>query len=136
MGIHLTKHDIEAVVSVIDAWPSGTRLTWEAVVGRCETQHGIYSTRQTLSRNSEISLAYKTRKETLREERPCRSSGSFLESQLRTLRAENARLRKENERWSQMFGRWQYNAYKHGLTGQQLDQPMPRANRRRSVSPL
>ena len=134
MGTHLTKDDVEEVVSVLDSWPAGTTLTWDAVLRRCEAQHGIYSTRRTFWRNPKIRLAFKTRKATLRAERPSRSSASFLESQIRTLRAENARLSKENQRLSELFAQWQYNAYKRGITEHDLNGPMPRADRRRSVS--
>ena len=135
MGTHFTSGDIETIVSVIDHWPAGTTLTWKALLRRCE-EHGIFSTRQTLWRRPEIKLAFHARKETLRAECPPRSPESYLESRIRALRAENARLRRENERFSEMFAGWQYNAYKRGIAKHELDQPMPRADRRRSISRL
>jgi len=136
MGTHLTKDDLEAIASVLDRWPAGTTLTWDALLRRCEQQHGIFSTRQTFSRHPEIKLAFRTRKATLRAEPPPRSRESYLEAENRALRAENARLRKENERLVEKFVRWLYNAYKRGIRMHLLDAPMPRANRRRTASLL
>ena len=136
MGTHLTRDDLEAICSVLDSWPEGTTLTWDAFLRRCEQQHGIFSTRQTFSRHPDIKLAFRTRKDTLRAERPPRSRQSYLESENRALRAENARLRRENERLLEKFVRWLYNAYKRGISEHELDAPMPRVNRRRTASPL
>lgn len=133
MGTPLTQADVEAVIAVLNRWPAGTTLTWKSLLRRCE-EYGVFSTRQTFWRHSEINLAFRTRKDTLRTERPPRSRESYLESENRALRAENARLRKENERFAEKFARWLYNAYKRGISEAELDAPMPRVDRRRSVS--
>lgn len=133
MAAHLTKDDVDQIVSVIDGWPVGTTLTWDALLRRCERQQGIYSTRQTFSRHPAIKLAFQTRKGTLRSERSPRTNESLLEAQNRALRAENARLRKENDRLMRVFVQWLRNAYKHGLRRHHLEEPLPRPRRRRSV---
>ena len=56
-----------------------------------------------------------------------------LEQSLRREMAENARLLAENEGYREKFVRWQYNAYKRGLTERDLEEPLPKADRRCSA---
>lgn len=127
MASHLSADQIAQVVSLIDTWPEGTALTWEALRGLVESRLYLRPSRQTLHRQDRIRLAYRSRKDALRAgaDGPRR----FPNARLNRLDAENARLERELGAAHERLARWQYNAYKHGLTQQQLDAPMPRVDR-------
>lgn len=51
-----------------------------------------------------------------------------------SMRAEVARLKRENEALLWQFVRWEYNALKHGLGKRELDAPLPDPDRGQTVS--
>ena len=132
MARHLTAQDRQQIVSILDGWPEDSKLTWDRLLDRIGHRLGITPTRQTLSRDSRIKLAYQNRKEG--KPHPVRQSATekSLRQKVERLKAENARLEKERALFLEMFTRWQYNAHKHGLTEERLVQPLPRIDRGRS----
>jgi len=130
MAKHLTSKDIDVLVRLIDAWEG--KLTWEALCEEGAKLIGSRPTRQTLNAHEKIKKAYLGRKAYLKDSfiptrRP--ASLSIAEQRIRRLEGENGRLREENDRLLEQFVRWQYNAYKHGMSKEKLDAPLPQIDR-------
>lgn len=136
MAKHLTSKDIDIFIQILDVWEG--KLTWEALCEAGAKLIGSRPTRQTLNANEKIKNAYKGRKAHLNmgyipSRRP--ASLSIAEQRISRLEGENSRLREENDRLLEQFIRWQYNAYKHGLTKEKLDAPLPLIDRDSSEKP-
>lgn len=130
MAKHLTLKNIDAFVALIDAWEG--KLTWEALCEEGGKLIGSRPTRQTLNAHERIKNAYLGRKAHLKagytpSRRP--ASLSIAEQRIHRLEGENNRLREENERLLEQFVRWQYNAYKHGMSKDKLNAPLPQIDR-------
>lgn len=133
MGKHLSEQQVTAIVGILDGWAAGTSLSWSALVARTAKRLGVRVARQTLARHHPIQLAFQVRKAGLRREAGAGSDGRPLEQRLRRLMTENARLLAENARYREKFVRWQYNAYKGGLTEHDLEEPLPKIDRTQSA---
>jgi hypothetical protein len=136
MAKHLTAKNIDALVALIDAWDG--KLTWEGLCEEGAKLIGSHPTRQTLNAHERIKNAYLGRKANLKagyipSKRP--ASLSIAEQRIRRLEGENGRLKEENERLLEQFVRWQYNAYKHGMSQEKLDAPLPQIDRDSSEKP-
>lgn len=130
MAKHLTPKDIDVLVNLIDHWEG--KLTWEALCIEGAKLIGYQPTRQTLNTHSKIKSAYLGKKDLLKSgfvpsKRP--ASLSIAEQRIRRLEAENSRLQTENASLLEQFLRWQYNAYKHGMSKEKLEAPMPHIDR-------
>ncbi|PRA54706.1 MULTISPECIES: hypothetical protein [Pseudomonas] len=134
MAKHLTKVDIEKILHALDGWEG--RLTWEALCDSMPPLIGTRPTRQTLSAHLKIQEAFQHKKgrRDLSVGAKVPVSLSLAAQRIKRLEEENARLRNENEGLLEQFVVWQYNAYCHGLTEQQLAAPLPRARRGSSES--
>ena len=106
MGKHLSKPLVDTIVEMLDGWPTGTKLTWDALIKRIAKRMRIRPSRQTLARHERIQSAFRMRKAGLREEVDPGPNDRVLAQQLRRVTAENARLREENERYRQRFAQW------------------------------
>lgn len=136
MAKHLTSKNIDALVALIDAWEG--KLTWEALCEEGTKLIGSRPTRQTLNSHERIKNAYLSRKANLKagyipSKRP--ASLSIAEQRIRRLEGENGRLKEENDRLLEQFVRWQYNAYKHGMSKANLDASLPQVDRDSSEKP-
>jgi|SRR5690554_1395743 len=123
---HLTSHDIQVLVDIIDAWEG--RLTWNLLCDRAGEVFGFRPTRQTLNSHLPVKSAFDAKKNYIRtgltpSRRP--SSLSYAEQKIRKLESEVERHRYENERLIEQFIRWQYNAQKRGITRAMLDEHLP-----------
>jgi len=137
MAKHLTESNVKAICGLMDGW-RGT-LTWEGLVAAVEALTGERYSRQALNAHAEILLAYKVRRNLLRDERP-EQVGATVEAQatkdrLARLEAENVRLAAENNRLLGVFATWAYNASLHGMDKEQLDHPLPATDRDRTRVP-
>jgi len=131
MAKHIDKADVRKVKEILDGWDG--KLTWEYLVDEFETRIGRAITRQALSRNADIRNAFNDRKTFLASGVSIKSKPQSLNSAAQSidrLKAENMRLEKENERLLEMFLVWQYNAYKLGLSENQLNEALPPIDRR------
>lgn len=131
---HLSKRDIEAVVSHILGW-GDEKLTWDAVLDAIEPLIGFKPTRQTLHANQDIRDAFKSRKTGIRQrgqDKPKPSNLNVAADRIAHLRAENDMLKQKNAALLEQFVRWQYNAYKYGLTEAKLNEPLPVIDRERT----
>jgi hypothetical protein len=54
---------------------------------------------------------------------------NIAEQRIGRLESENERLKVENSNLLERFVRWQYNAYKHGVTKDKLDADLPKIDR-------
>ena len=130
MARHLTRRDIEILVNIIDAWEG--KLSWDALCDAVAPLIGGRPTRQTLSSHGQVKTAFSHKKEQQKTgivagKRP--ASLSIAEQRIKRLENENDRLRAESSRLLEQFIRWQYNAYKHGLSKDKLDAPLPNIER-------
>ena len=134
MAKHLSKRDVEAVVNHILGWDD-EKLTWNAVLDSIESLIGYKPTRQTLYANQDIRDAFKSRKTGIRQkgiDKPKPSNLNVAADRIAHLKAENDMLKKKNAALLEQFVKWQYNAYKYGLTEQKLNEALPMIDRERT----
>ena len=132
MASHLSTPQIDEIVRLLDGWPSGTKLTWDALLRLVVSRLRIRPTRQTLARHERVLIAFRSRKAALRNPVDVSSEDRVLVHSVRSLRAETDRLRAELASCRERLARWQYNAYKHGLKRRDLDAPVPHVDRGRT----
>lgn len=128
MAKHLTDLEIGKVERLLKGWRGS--LSWDALCEACYKEIGRSPSRQTLARVTKISIAYKTTKERLREEKDGDGAAApptmtLALQRIARLEAENAQLKAENDALLEQFVTWQYNAYKAGLSIDQLSQSLP-----------
>lgn len=132
---HLSAADISAIVDTINGWKIPP-FTWDAICAAVEPLVGKRPTRQSISSNALIKIAYKKRNETLGQEyipRPSPSSLSVSEARIDQLEAKLRVVSARNQQLLEQFVVWQYNASKFGISEHQLNEPLPRIDRERSV---
>ncbi|MFJ2359578.1 hypothetical protein [Pseudomonas fluorescens] len=130
MAKHLTTKDIEIIVGLIDSWEG--KLGWEALCDATALLLNGRPTRQTLSSHSKVKFAFGYKKQQQKQgfvttKRP--ASLSIAEQRIARLESENIRLRCENSALLERFLKWQYNAYKHGISKNMLDAELPSIDR-------
>jgi hypothetical protein len=133
MAKHLTNKDIEILINLIDAWEG--KLGWEALCDAVAPLIGARPTRQTLSSHARVKSAFGHKKQQQKKQfvstkRP--ASLGIAEQRIRRLESENDRLIAENGRLLERFMKWQYNAYKHGISQHELDASLPSIDRNSS----
>lgn len=131
---HLTKRDIEAIINIIHA-NNGDKITWESICEQSEEVIGKKPTRQSLYSNKAVREAYKSKKATLKlrgATKPKPSNLTAAADRIVRLQSENEMLKRRNDNLLEQFVVWQYNAYKHGLSEEQLNMPLPRIDRERT----
>ena len=134
MAKHLNRQDIEAIVNLIRGW-NEPKITWAAICDEVEPLVGKRPTRQSLSAHEAITAAYQAKKDTLKGKLPAKPRPASLNaaaSRIANLEAELAELKEQNRQYKQMFVLWQYNAYKLGMTEENLNAAMPKIDRERS----
>ena len=131
MAKHLTKRDVEAILSIIHAHDDH-KLSWEGICGAAEAVVGKRPTRQSLSANEAIKEAYRSKKESPNFKAPTIPKPSSLTAavdRIVRLESENNILRRKNDALLEQFVVWQYNSYKLGIKENQLEAPLPRIDR-------
>lgn len=131
---HLSKRDVETVVNHILGW-GDEKLTWVAVLDAIEPLIGFRPTRQTLYANQDIRDAFISRKTGIKQrvqDKPKPSNLNVAADRIAHLRAENDMLKQRNAALMEQFVRWQYNAYKYGLTETKLNEALPEIDRERT----
>lgn len=123
--IVITSKSMPDVLHLIETWKG--KLTWHLLCEEIMAQLQIDGvTRQTLSSYKEIQEAFTARKQHLRESPitqmpPTDSNVEYLQNQIESLEAELKKANKTIECYKQRFVLWQYNAYKHGVRIDSLD---------------
>ena len=133
---NLTDGDIEIVVSILDGIDG--KLTWGDLIEVLYVRTGELYTRQALSKHSRIKRAYDISKERIVREREdtnridtsLSQKEYILVEKIKTLEAENERIKQENSDLLLQFARWAYNSYAHGMTPEQLNKELPAVDRR------
>ena len=129
---NLGDKEIEKIVGILDGW-SG-KLTWEKLINEIHIHLNQDYTRQTLAKHTRIKSAYDLTKERSsdisKEPKQVSPEIAILQQKIERLEANNARLQRENQDLLAQFARWAYNAYAKGITKEELDQPLPKINRR------
>ncbi len=122
--IVVTEENIVRIIHLINTWNG--KLTWDQLCHSVsETLKISNVTRQTLSSYKEIQTAYSQRKNLLRNKdssyQRVNTNIEFLINQISTLESELSIAQKTIEQYKQLFVRWQYNAYIHGIRIESLD---------------
>lgn len=104
-GVNLTDDAIDSIVRLLDNWGDG-RLTWDLLIGQIHKQLRVRYTRQTLDRHARISQAFQARKKDISGQSP---KATPEQERIKSLEAENARLKRENHNLLEQFYRWLYN---------------------------
>lgn len=131
MAKHLTENDIEAILNIIDGWDS-EKLTWEKI---CEKSAGVVGkkpTRQSLNAHDSIKTAYLAKKKGIKVHgirKPLSANQQIASDRIKNLESKIERLKMENNNLLEKFIKWQYNAYKAGMTEAQLNRELPDIDR-------
>lgn len=139
--IVVTEENIKEIVGLIDTWNG--KLSWPLLCEKVKVMLGLSKvTRQTLSSYDVIQKAFTNRKEHLRGAKqiappPQSTNVAFLQNQVDTLNAELNRANTTIDKYKQRFVLWQYNAYRHGIridsledALEMLEQPLIELKRR------
>ncbi len=134
MAKHLTDTDISNVCELLDDWPTDSKLTWDRLVEAVAHDYRLTTTRQTLQKQSRIKVAYTEVKNLVSGNSPkaiaarnrhlpssLKAAADQLEKKERTIK----RLEAENRQLLEQFHTWLYNATQHGITIEQLSEPLP-----------
>lgn len=123
-----------AIVNLIRGWDE-SKLTWSAICSEAEPLIGKLPTRQSLNAHEAIATAYQVKKDSLKgkaPQKPRPASLNIAASRIANLEAELAEVKEQNRKYKQLFVIWQYNAYKHGIKENQLNQVLPKIDRERT----
>ncbi|KFX20076.1 hypothetical protein [Pectobacterium betavasculorum] len=124
MAKHLNRSEIKVIKHIILTWDG--KITWSNL---CESVYKNLNrtiTRQSLSAHDEVVEAYRTKKNLSNLKKSGLKKPANLTiaaQQIINLKAEIEMLKKQNNRYKEQFSYWQYNAYRHGLTMEQLNRP-------------
>lgn len=119
---HLRDSDIEAIVELLDGWEGS--VTWRALCDACGPVIGFIPTRQTLYKFSRVAGAYNLAKERAKEdtkELTIPPTLAMAAQRIDRLTREVERLERENAALLEQFVVWQYNAFTHGLSQEELN---------------
>jgi hypothetical protein len=125
---HLTDNDINNIISLLDGWNSNHKLTWDNLCSLALQRLKLSSTRQTIQKPVRIKEAFKSKKKALRfgiVNTPLPPSLNIASKLIDKLENENKRLKQEQNNLLAQFVVWQYNAYAHGLTIDELNRAIP-----------
>ena len=120
MAVHLSDNDIETIVKIIDGWSRSEKLTWDNLILTAQMRLFRKYSRQALSRHERIKRAFTLKKQFLSTGSDSKTEFKSVELQkamerIDRLKAENERLKNENNALLEQFARWAYNAHTKGL---------------------
>ncbi|KJG12890.1 hypothetical protein [Photobacterium iliopiscarium] len=130
MAKHLTDKDISNVVEVLDDWPTDSKLSWDRLVEAVEHEYKFKTTRQTLQKQNRIKTAFQEVKSLVSGKVPSNKpklppSLKVAAERLEKQQREIERLKRENQQLLEQFQVWLYNAYRHGVTIDQMNESLP-----------
>ena len=137
MAKRLTRKDKEAIVILILGWSEADsgKLTWDAIAEAIAPIIEWQPTRQALNAHEQIKSPYQSVKKGHSQKDQGEKRPSCLKvagERIARLERENQMLKDINAKYKQMFVTWQYNAYKRGLTEQDLNERLPLIDRERT----
>jgi hypothetical protein len=136
----ITRDDVKTIRGIIEGW-SQPKLTWELLGAVVQKSFGTGWHRQSLFAHPQIAAAFQAKKLELRKaaktgRRPKRrtSDGTilYLEQQIRDATEEISELKKLLAEREAQLARWRHNAFLHGVSVAQLDEPLLPNDRGRS----
>lgn len=114
--IVINKDSKKTIIKIIDTWKG--KLTWDLLCKRVTRELDLDEvvTRHTLLRYDEIKIAFKNKKDILKDSPAIKLElgDKALEKayeRILNLQTENSRLQSENSALREQFVRWQYNLY-------------------------
>ncbi|MDF2690822.1 MAG: protein kinase [Gammaproteobacteria bacterium] len=122
--------DIQFILYELDAWEQGERgkkLTWEIL----ERIAGF--SRQSMWAKAEIKARFEAVKEALRKGINKDDSNQYrktLEQRIEALEKENAELKQQQNRWLELWARYEYNARVLGYDLSRLEKVLPALDRK------
>jgi len=131
MAKHLSRLDEKNIIHVINIWPHNQKLTWEALCDEVTLIIGKRPTRQSLSSHSLISEVFNEKKVKIKrgdKEIVKPANLKIAAQRIKRLQAEVESLTKINNKLSEQFVVWQYNALLHQVTREQLERPLSKKN--------
>lgn len=127
----LSDKDIERAVTVLDGW-SG-KLMWDLYLSELESILGHRYTKVAMLNRARIANAWNLAKTRTRSSAKETKHGEVVLTktmeQVSILKAKVERLEQENNQLLDQFMRWSYNAYRLGVTMDQLDANLPPIDR-------
>lgn len=134
MAKKITKKEKQIIINTINGWANNS-ITWQDVCDECKSFLRNKPSRQSLSYHKEIYKAFKSKKDGIKNgknnfKQP--SSITIAVQRIFNLEAHLKQLEDENSALKKQFVYWQYNASKHGITKQQLNEPLPPVDRERT----
>ncbi|EDJ1207454.1 hypothetical protein VRL91_000860 [Salmonella enterica] len=138
MSKKLTKKEKTLIINTILGWSEQT-ITWEDVCNECTCFLNCKPSRQVLSYHKDINEAFKSKKNGIKNnqnqfKKP--SSLTLASQRIFHLESKIKLLEMENQNLKQQFITWQYNASKHNITKNILDEPLPQIDRFRTDGKL
>lgn len=135
MAKPLSKKDVDAIVRIIHSWKD-EKFSWDNICEACSRVIGKTPTRQSLNMSEPIKEAYLSKKLSLKtngqkiiKPSSLRSAGERLAAQ----QSEIDLLKQKHDQLIEKFIVWQYNAYKHGMNEEKLNEPLPKIDRNQTV---
>ncbi|MDT7953870.1 MAG: hypothetical protein RQ966_20415 [Acetobacteraceae bacterium] len=125
-----------AIVGMVDGWDGANHLTWGRLVERVEEFLRHRWTRQTLEANPDIKAAYLRHRDRELAGRPAPNPKDPIEvvhkRQVDALNAEIAALKRTLAAYEERFVRYEYNAYRAGLSSEALGMEITKPDRGRT----
>ena len=131
MAKHLSSLDEKNIIHVINIWPHNQKLTWEALCDEVTLIIGKRPTRQSLSSHPLIAEVFNEKKVKIKrgdKEIVKPANLKIAAQRIKRLQAEVESLTKINNKLSEQFVVWQYNALLHQVTREQLERPLSKKN--------
>jgi hypothetical protein len=125
----MTEKDIIFILYELDSWQNGERsnkLTWDVL----ERLSG-YS-RQSLWAKPEIKIRYQEVKANIRNGIKKPTSNQYrqtLEQRIKSLEDQIAKFKEQENKWLELWARYEYNAQVIGISSAELSKPLPKINR-------
>lgn len=135
MSSPITNKQLNQLSDVIREWPIEEKITWDTICVAAEFILGYIPTRQALASKQIIVNAYKTRKAEIKSKYDALASISTPKSmpaaveQIIKLKKEKESLKAELQLMAETAQRFIHNASLHGLTREQLMQPLSKLTR-------
>lgn len=131
MAKHLSRLDEKNIIDVINVWPHNQKFSWEALCDEVTIIIGKRPTRQSLSSHLLIAEVFNEKKLKIKrgEKEIIKPANLKIAAQrIKRLQAEVESLTKINNKLSEQFVIWQYNALLHQVTREQLEKPLSKKN--------
>ena len=128
--VRMKPEDVQSILYELDAWEQGERgkkLAWDIL----ERLSGF--SRQSLWAKPEIKNRFDSVKETLRQGIDKHNSNHYrrtLEQRIEALENEVKQLKQQQNKWLELWARYEYNARVIGIDTARLEQPLPSLNRK------